>query len=390
MSNKDNILICIDWFTPAFKAGGPIKSVRNILDSLEKHFNFYILTSYYDVDREALTQVQANTWIKRDKYQVIYLDLVHQNKEFVLQSIQGLNISTVYFNSLFSNAFSIKPLNYLQTLNAKMVLAPRGMLGAGALKIKPLKKRAFLQVAKRQDRYKNLFWHASSPQEESEIKKHFGEKAKVEVALNLFKKIGYGEGHTKSGNEKITSSKKEKNHLNLFFYSRISKKKNLHFALRCLEKLDHLENIQFTVIGPIEEPNYWQSCEEFIKGFKNITVSHIGAIEESQLPQTIETSHVLFFPTFHENFGHVIAESLALAKPIIISDQTPWENLEESKVGFSFSLNEMDHFVQAIQKLYSMDQETFQQMQENCIPYLENFEQKYCSTDKYIQLLSNT
>lgn len=389
MKDKENILVCIDWFTPAFKAGGPIKSVQNIIDSLSSHFNFYVLTSLYDVDKKVL-EVEANTWIKRENYQIIYLDSAHQNKEYVLKSVKGLNVSTVYFNSLLSNSFSIKPLQYLQALKAKMVLAPRGMLGAGALKIKPLKKRAFIQIAKRQERYKSLYWHASSEQEEKEIRKHFGENAKVVVALNLFKKKSITKGRsTKTNNDNFTTEK-QKNHLNLFFYSRISKKKNLHFALRCLEKLDHLKNIHFKVIGPIEEPNYWQSCQEFIKGFKNIHVSHLGAIEGDQLPQAIEHSHALFFPTFHENFGHVIAESLGLAKPIIISDQTPWENLEESKVGFSFSLSEMDHFEQALLKLYSMDQETFQRMQENCIPYLEHFEQKYCSPEKYIHLFSNT
>ena len=51
-------------------------------------------------------------------------------------------------------------------------------------------------------------------------------------------------------------------------------------------------------------------------------------------------SHCLFHPSKFESFGHVIFESLLNGLPVIISKNTPWQNLKEKKVGFDLSLDE--------------------------------------------------
>ena len=49
VSNKLRILIFIDWYIPAFKAGGPIRSVFNIVTQLSDVFEFYIITGDRDL-----------------------------------------------------------------------------------------------------------------------------------------------------------------------------------------------------------------------------------------------------------------------------------------------------------------------------------------------------
>ena len=44
------ILIFIDWFTPAVKAGGPISSVENMVNFLAEAFEFYIITGAKDLN----------------------------------------------------------------------------------------------------------------------------------------------------------------------------------------------------------------------------------------------------------------------------------------------------------------------------------------------------
>ena len=46
------ILIFIDWFTPAVKAGGPISSVENMVNFLAEAFEFYIITGAKDLNSE--------------------------------------------------------------------------------------------------------------------------------------------------------------------------------------------------------------------------------------------------------------------------------------------------------------------------------------------------
>ena len=42
MKNK-KVLICIDWFLPAYKAGGPIQSISNMVNHLKNHIEFGFL-----------------------------------------------------------------------------------------------------------------------------------------------------------------------------------------------------------------------------------------------------------------------------------------------------------------------------------------------------------
>jgi len=379
LKDKENIVAFIDWYRPAHKAGGPIKSLENMVSSLQDFLHFYIVTSHYDVDNKPL-DVLPNVWVNEETHSVIYLDLEHQNRDFVLQSLKDISFGTIYFNSLFSPNFSVKPISYLSSLNKKMVLAPRGMLGKGALRLKRFKKMAFLTYAKTSKRYKKLTWHASSKLEEEEVKLHFGKKSNVIVALNLFEI---------PKNETVPTNKKS-GELKLFFFARIAKKKNLHFALRCLKELDHLKGISLKVIGPIEEVGYWDSCKEYFSHFLNIKVSQCEVLNANELSEVVKESHFFFFPTLHENFGHVIAESLALSKPIIISNQTPWDKLENEKVGFSISLDQKEKFIETLNTCYNMDTKEYKEMQEKCIPYLRGFKEKKSSVSQYTNLLKNT
>ncbi len=40
---------------------------------------------------------------------------------------------------------------------------------------------------------------------------------------------------------------------------------------------------------------------------------------------------------------------------VIISDQTPWNDINERKIGWAISLNDEEKFVKAIQKVVDMD-----------------------------------
>ena len=52
MSRKIKILIFIDWFLPAYKAGGPVRSVANMIDALQDIYDFFIVTKQKSKDLE--------------------------------------------------------------------------------------------------------------------------------------------------------------------------------------------------------------------------------------------------------------------------------------------------------------------------------------------------
>ena len=75
LNKRNQVLIFIDWFLPAYKAGGPIQSISNLVKRLKNEIDIWIVTSNEDLgeplklDRELL-----NIWLCKDKYHVIYLN----------------------------------------------------------------------------------------------------------------------------------------------------------------------------------------------------------------------------------------------------------------------------------------------------------------------------
>lgn len=142
----------------------------------------------------------------------------------------------------------------------------------------------------------------------------------------------------------------------LFFLSRISPKKNLDFALQVLGKVE--STLVFDVYGPIEDKVYWQTCLDLIEKLpSNIVVNYCGAVTPDQVADVFSGYDLFFFPTRGENYGHVIAESLSAGTPVLLSDQTPWQTLENDKLGWDLPLD-LELFARKIEEVAAMDAES--------------------------------
>ncbi|WP_178990237.1 glycosyltransferase family 4 protein [Winogradskyella schleiferi] len=362
---KLKLWIFIDWYLPAYKAGGPIQSIANLVSRLKDEFDISIITSNSDLGELLdLDPKSLNTWVKKDGYQVMYLDAEHQTKKYLKKLFKAHTFDAVYFNSLFSVKFTILPFWLLRNEPVRRVLATRGMLGAGALAIKPLKKKLFLGFIKRLNLHKKVIWHATAQSEIDEIKMHFGTGRKIILAPNL----------SAITHNNFSEKNKIENHINIFFLSRISYKKNLIGALDVLSKIQSKYKVQFHIIGPIDDNDYWQKCEVKIKELpKNISTNYLGAIPNGELSNYLSKEHLLLLPTFHENFGHVIMESWQNGCPVIISDQTPWRNLKDDKLGYDLSNTSETDFIKAIEHLCGMSQDEYNKWSKSAFHFAKTF-----------------
>jgi glycosyltransferase involved in cell wall biosynthesis len=154
--------------------------------------------------------------------------------------------------------------------------------------------------------------------------------------------------------------KKDPGHLRLVFLSRISYKKNLTAALKIMSVLPANLKVDFDIYGPIEEPEYWKECELLIQQLPaHIRARYVGAVANNQVSEVLRAYHVSILLTLNENFGHSIVESLASGCPVLLSDQTPWKNLQQLKAGWDYALNNEKGILQALQEAAEMNQESF-------------------------------
>ena len=79
---------------------------------------------------------------------------------------------------------------------------------------------------------------------------------------------------------------------------------------------------------------------------------------------------LFLFPTVGENYGHVIQEALSAGCVALISDQTPWQDLEQSGVGAAIPLDQPQRFVDWLRRYAAMDAEPFQDRSDRALPAL--------------------
>jgi glycosyltransferase involved in cell wall biosynthesis len=364
LSAKKTILILSDWFLPGYLAGGPIQSVATLTNQLGNDIDFKIITTDRDFkSNKPYDNVKVNEWTYFEGRDVFYVSPENMNPDYILKLIQNTKHDSIYLNSLFSKLFAVSPLKWKQQgkIQSKIILAPRGMLGDGALAIKSIKKQLFLIYAKVFGLFKGVFWQSTSAQETSEIKKRISNTAHIVEVSNL----------PNTANE-IKFIEKKEGELKLCFISRISEKKNLNFAIDVLKEIKNTK-IRFDVFGPIEDESYWNACQENATGLpENICFQYKGVLKPQQIGETISQYHALFLPTQNENYGHIIVETLQHARPVILSDQTPWRNLQLENVGFDISLNDKAKFIEAIEILVNLNQSEFDSMSKTCISYINH------------------
>jgi glycosyltransferase involved in cell wall biosynthesis len=348
MALKKLAILC-DWYLPGTKAGGPVRSIYSLIELLKNQFDIYVITRHTDLGSEIpYSDVQANEWIQKESVHYFYFS----KQELTIENIEGIlndiNCDTLYLNSFWSYYFSIGIIHLKNSgkIKGKLVLAPRGMLGKGALEVKKLKKYIYIFSSKVRNSYRLVHFHASNEQEKSDILKHFP-KAHISIIPNV----------NISATEHITKSK-QKNHLKLFFLSRIVPIKNLHFALNILRNISPEFTINYSIYGNIEDKEYWETCCKLIEQLPaHIKVHYKGELAFHEVANTIRHEHCLLLPTKNENFGHSIVESLMCGCSAIISDQTPWNDLQENGAGFATANENIDKWKNIIES-YARKNET--------------------------------
>ncbi|MBK7856398.1 MAG: hypothetical protein IPJ79_17245 [Bacteroidetes bacterium] len=147
MSSQKSVAILVDWFLPGYKAGGPIRSCANIIAHLKNDFSFSVITADCDANETTPYQgIKSNTWnIRTEGTNVFYFSKTFSKYKNLKALLLNGSFQVWYMNSLFSVFFTLFPLIIARfnNVNAKLIVAPRGMLGDGALQIKPFKKKYF-------------------------------------------------------------------------------------------------------------------------------------------------------------------------------------------------------------------------------------------------------
>lgn len=352
------ILIVMTGFFPGQKFGGPPVSVDNFCTLMDEH-NCYIVTRNHDMGDNKIYQNIQSGWNQRRNCKVLYLsdkEYCYKNYEKVINEIKP---DVIYLQGLFQNCI-IPCLVLAKKYKISVVLAPRGELCAGAFK-KKYKKIPYIIFLKVFKLLNNVHFQSTSDEETDAIIKHLNAKKEC---IDLLSNIPSVPVSQNIEIEKISGQAK------LIFLSRIVSKKNL---LSVIEYMFSVEgDVQLDVYGALEDEDYWNECRKKINTLPdNVKVEYKGLVNHDEVHETFRKYDAFVFPTFSENFGHVIAEALMVGCPVIISDQTPWTDVASVEGGWSIALENSGEFIRAIQEIVDADAIQEKMFRENILEYIE-------------------
>ena len=322
---KRPIILCFaDYYLPGYRSGGPVRSISNFVDCFGDEYDIRIVTRDRDfLSPASYPDIRIDDWNHVGRASVFYASKRFLSFFGVLKLLRSTTHDVLYLNSFFSYRFTAFPLlarKLKLASNQPCVIATRGEFSTGALVLNAQKKSIYLAIVKAFGLFTRLHWQASSEYEYADIRRVLGA-----VSSSIFIAPDLPPMELSPDTLGFTSRfiVKSDAPLRIVFLSRITPKKNLEFLLKslCLVR----ECIELAIYGPLEDLDYWTRCQALISKLPlNISVEYCGEIDASHVIEIFSGFELFVFPTFGENYGHVVLESLTSGTPVLISDQTPW------------------------------------------------------------------
>ncbi len=348
---------------------------------MRQDYQVFVFTSDRDLgSAEAYPGIRTDEWLEGEEGLSVYYCspemLSWQNIRGQMDVIQP---DLIYLNSMFSLKFTIYPLLIARLYKRDQVtiLSPRGMLRESAIRYKTVKKKLFLTVLCALGLHRGIRFHATDQTEAQDITNYFGRSSPVTMIPNFPGAL--------AGD--LSVPVKNSGELSMIFVGRIHPIKNLHFLLEVLKEVS--PGVRLTIVGSMEDGGYWEKCKKIIAALPdNVSVEYAGEIANRELQGVTAKHHIFALPTKGENFGHAIFEALALGRPVLISDQTPWRGLQAAGAGWDLALNEPGRFREAIGQAGAWGQEEYEQWRRSTRQYIQDYIDRLNLKTAYQKLFS--
>ena len=164
---------------------------------------------------------------------------------------------------------------------------------------------------------------------------------------------------------------KKKTKYTLLFLSRLHPLKGLEILINVWARLEKKHpNWCLKIVG-IDQNNYEQYLKNLSKTKKIKNIFFLGAIFGKDKENIYRNSNLFILPSYTENFGLVVGESLLQETPVITTKNTPWNIIEQYKAGWCISLDEKNLY-NCMDEAMNMRPEDLREMGKNGRNFIKN------------------
>jgi len=297
-------------YKPAYVYGGPTMSVSMLSENLVRagiYTEVYATTANGKEELPVIPGAQVNvdgvvvTYFKRLTKDhshfspALFSQLKREVKNFDLVHIHA------WWNlvSVFSCLLALRQ-------NVPVLLSPRGTLSPYSFQNKSIGTKWLLHQLLGKSLLRKCFIHATTQRESDAVARLF--RPKKSFILPNFVKLT---------TKKIYLERANTSTLKLLFFSRIEEKKGLGILLKALPDITIPYHLTIAGDGDSE---YIASLKALATGLKvEEGISWIGFQNENKFG-LLQENDLFVLPSYDENFGNTVIESLSVGTPVLISD----------------------------------------------------------------------
>lgn len=346
-------------FYPATFYGGPISATWDLSKKITKQ-DVEIYVSTTNANGETRLKVSANKFVKKEEN--LFVKYYHEQfvNRFSLAFLFGIwddikQADVIYIQYLFHyTVFFSLLVSILQ--RKEIVICPRGSFSSFTLSNKfPLIKSFFLNLFIKPF-CQSINWHASSYLEKNDIKRKFP-NARIEIindgidfaSFQEFKKYEKStllEKYTKIQFKDVSSI--------FFSMGRLHAIKGFNVLIDAFSLFIEEDKNAKLIIAGGNDGVAEELSQQIIDLKLQESVFLIGVVDFEDKKILLNNCDYFTLASEFESFGIVIAEALSCGKPIVLSNKTPWRDLEINKCGILVD-NEKISFSNAFSRIISTD-----------------------------------
>ena len=346
-----NIAFVLPYLAARF--GGPVTIVRNIGKRLAVmgHDVSYWATAD-NSDREELRSIDS-----AHIYEIGWPRSWRRSKKFV----SGLSNEIASIDVMHINGFWLHPTYAASRIagasNTPYILAPSGTLGTWPLRSSPLKrlkKAVYLNLIGKSMMRGAACLHACSTQE-AEHFREVGYHGPITVIPNG---VDTSEFTIGDGSEAEIYWPMLKDRPVVLFMSRLSPEKGLDILIPLWAEIVRsaaCKDAMLVIAGP-DDRGYGKVVEAMIDKYRmGSRVLMTGMVQGQKKLAILRRADVFVLPSYSENFGIVVAESLSCGTPVVTTTGTPWKQLQDVDAG-RWVLPRRPELCQALRELLGMSE----------------------------------
>ncbi|MGI0490214.1 hormogonium polysaccharide biosynthesis glycosyltransferase HpsP [Alkalinema pantanalense CENA528] len=319
--------------------GGPSQMVVGLSSALARSgVQVTILTTDANGDAgQAPLPVPLGVPVEQDGYDIIYFRCSpFRRYKFSIDLLMWLwrnvdRYDVVHIHALFSPVTSLAA-TIVRTKGLPYILRPLGTLDPADLQKKRRIKQLYAHVLERPNLAGAAALHFTSDQE-AKVSERFGTQC-----MDWIYPLGVQlPPAVRSVAETKAALNLPSDRPILLFMSRIDPKKGLDLLIPALEKLSQTTPFHFVLAGGNpQDSGYEAQIRLRIQSSPlNDRTTITGFVSGNLKTELLQIADLFLLPSYYENFGISVAESMSVGTPVIISNQVHiWQQIEQSESGW--------------------------------------------------------